>query len=154
MPTTAPTTLPLTPAEVRQGMYFAVCLAVLIPAAAFFPLLCAAALRVRRPLITALAMGAGVAGITAAFLLTPAARNIVPVVGLYYVLALLGVVAYASVRRRWPPRPAAARAPRATGNGPRGRAAPGNGTNGANGAKGNGAADKPPPPDRGRRLGG
>src|SRR4051794_38525088 len=98
MPTTVPTTLPLTPAEVRQGMYFAVCLAVLIPSAAFFPVLCAAALRGRRPIVTAWAAAAGVAGITAAFLLTPAARNMVPVVGLYYVLAMMGVVVYALLR--------------------------------------------------------
>lgn len=159
-PTTVPTTLPLTPAEVRQGMYFAVCLAVLIPAAAFFPLLCAAALRGRRPVRMAGAAAAGVVGITAAFLLTPVARNMVPVMGLYYALALFGVVVYALIRRRWPPKPRTAATARRAGKAALGRAVAGNGANGsngengANGAKGNGAVDKPHFPDRGRRPGG
>src|SRR4051812_41912658 len=95
---TLPTTVPTTPAV--QGLAYAICLGLMLPAAGLFPLWCVAALRGKgwgRPAFAALA---GVVAITCAMVLQRPIPGVLPVVGLYFVIVTGAMLLFARLRVR------------------------------------------------------
>jgi hypothetical protein len=119
-PTTTPTTMPVIP--VAQGMIYAACLGVLLPAAGFFPVFCFGIVRRRGVLLPVLAVVIGALAITAAAVLSKPFPSLILIVAAWFGAAMAGAVLYAMIRRRIPINPTAPRvkpgpAPRRRANG-------------------------------------
>ena len=102
-PTTTPTTFPVIPAA--QGMIYAACLGVLLPAAGFFPVFCFGIVRKKGLLLPVLAAVAGGLGITAAAVLSKPFPRLILIVAAWFGAAMAGAVLYAMVRKRRSPSP-------------------------------------------------
>jgi hypothetical protein len=119
-PATNPTTMPVIHAA--QGMIYAACLGILLPAAGFFPVFCFGIVRRRGRLLPVLAVITGVLAITAAAVLSKPFPSAILIVTAWFGAAMAGAVLYAMIRRRIPIKPAAPRvkpgpAPRRRANG-------------------------------------
>jgi hypothetical protein len=97
-PTTTPTTMPVIPAA--QGMIYAACLGILLPAAGFFPVFCFGIVRRKGLLLPALTAVAGAISITAAAVLSKPFPGLILIVAAWFGAAMAGAVLYAMVRRR------------------------------------------------------
>src|SRR6476660_9514889 len=97
-PTTTPTTMPVIPAA--QGMIYAACLGVLLPAAGFFPVICFGIVRRGGRVLPVLAVIAGAIAISAAAVLSRVLPGVILIIAAYFGAAMAGAVLYAMVIRR------------------------------------------------------
>jgi hypothetical protein len=105
-PATNPTTMPVIHAA--QGMIYAACLGILLPAAGFFPVFCFGIVRRRGRLLPVLAVITGVLAITAAAVLSKPFPSAILIVTAWFGAAMAGAVLYALLRSRLRPQSAKA----------------------------------------------
>ena len=92
-----------------QGMIYAACLSILVPAAGFFPVICFGAVRRRGQLLLVLAAVAGAIAITAAAVLSKPFPGLILIVGAWLGAGMAGAVLYAMIRKRMPTKSVAPR---------------------------------------------